>query len=42
VFEAMRPCSCEEWSNPSSAHKFGSKLKGVIETAGAGGVEKAD
>ena len=24
----------EEWGNPSSAYKFGSKLKGVIETAG--------
>jgi cysteine desulfurase len=37
VFEAMRPYFCEEWGNPSSAYKFGSKLKGVIETArGAG------
>jgi cysteine desulfurase len=35
VFEAMRPCSCEEWGNPSSAYKFGSKIKGVIETARA-------
>src|ERR1035441_997603 len=24
---------CEEWGNPSSAFKFGSKLRGVIETA---------
>jgi len=29
----MRPYFCEEWGNPSSAYKFGSKLKGVIETA---------
>jgi cysteine desulfurase len=28
VFEAMRPCFCEEWRNPSSANKFGSRLKG--------------
>jgi cysteine desulfurase len=28
VFEAMRPYSCEEWGNPPSAYKFGSKLKG--------------
>jgi cysteine sulfinate desulfinase/cysteine desulfurase-like protein len=35
VFEAMRPYFCEEWGNPSSAYKFGSKLKGVIETARA-------
>jgi cysteine desulfurase len=27
-FEAMRPYFCEEWGNPSSAYKFGSKLKG--------------
>jgi cysteine desulfurase len=33
VFEAMRPYFCEEWGNPSSAYKFGSKLKGVMETA---------
>ncbi len=33
VFEAMRPYFCEEWGNPSSAYKFGSKIKGVIETA---------
>jgi cysteine desulfurase len=32
VFEAMRPYFCEEWGNPSSAYKFGSKLKGVIES----------
>ena len=35
VFEAMRPYFCEEWGNPSSAYKFGSKLKGVIGTARA-------
>jgi cysteine desulfurase len=35
VFEAMRPYFCEEWGNPSSAYKFGSKIKGVIETARA-------
>jgi hypothetical protein len=35
VFEAMRPYFCEEWGNPSSAYKFGSKLKGAIETARA-------
>ena len=35
VFEAMRPYFCEQWGNPSSAYKFGSKLKGVIETARA-------
>ncbi len=35
VFEAMRPYFCEEWGNPSSAYRFGSKLKGVIEAARA-------
>ena len=35
VFEAMRPYFCEEWGNPSSAYKFGSKIKGVIEMARA-------
>jgi cysteine desulfurase len=39
VFEAMRPYFCEEWGNPSSAYKFGSKLKGVIEMARACMVE---
>ena len=34
VFEAMRPYSCEEWGNPSSAHKFGSKLEGVGQNEG--------
>src|SRR6266571_903852 len=31
----MRPYFCEEWGNPSSAYKFGAKLKTVIETARA-------
>jgi len=35
VFEAMRPYFCEDWGNPSSSYKFGSKLKAVIETARA-------
>lgn len=35
VFEAMRPYFCEEWGNPSSSYRFGSKLKGVLETARA-------
>jgi cysteine desulfurase len=35
VFEAMRPCFCEERGNPPSAYKFGSKPNGVIETAWA-------
>ncbi|MCX5847300.1 MAG: aminotransferase class V-fold PLP-dependent enzyme [Deltaproteobacteria bacterium] len=33
VFEAMIPYLTSEWGNPSSAYKFGSKLKTVIETA---------
>ncbi len=33
VLEAMMPYLTTEWGNPSSAYKFGSKLKGVIETA---------
>lgn len=33
VMEAMRPFFTEDWGNPSSAYKFGSKLKTVIETA---------
>jgi cysteine desulfurase len=32
VFEAMQPYFCEEWSNPSSACKLRSKLKGAIES----------
>jgi cysteine sulfinate desulfinase/cysteine desulfurase-like protein len=35
VFEVMRPYSFEERGNPSSAYNFGSKLKGVVETARA-------
>lgn len=35
VLEAMMPYFTSEWGNPSSAYKFGSKLKGVIETARA-------
>lgn len=33
VFEAMQPYFCQEWGNPSSSYKFGSKNKKVIETA---------
>jgi len=33
VLEAMMPYLTTEWGNPSSSYKFGSKLKGVIETA---------
>lgn len=33
VMEAMQPYFVSEWGNPSSSYKFGSKLKGVIETA---------
>src|SRR5258708_23454146 len=33
VFEAMRPYFTEQWGNPSSAYKFGAKLKSVIEMA---------
>jgi cysteine sulfinate desulfinase/cysteine desulfurase-like protein len=39
VFETMRPYFCKEWDNPSSAHKFGSMLKGVIGRARAQGAE---
>jgi cysteine desulfurase len=35
VLEAMMPYLTTEWGNPSSSYKFGSKLKGVIETARA-------
>jgi cysteine desulfurase len=35
VLEAMMPFFTEEWGNPSSVYKFGSKLKTVIETARA-------
>ena len=33
VLEAMMPYLTSEWGNPSSAYKFGAKLKDVIETA---------
>ena len=33
VLEAMTPYLTTEWGNPSSAYKFGSKLKSVIATA---------
>lgn len=33
VVEAMMPYFTSEWGNPSSAYKFGSKLKRVIENA---------
>jgi len=33
VLEAMMPYLTTEWGNPSSAYKFGSKLKPAIETA---------
>jgi cysteine desulfurase len=33
VFEAMRPYFCDEWGNPSSAYRFGSKLKTIIGVA---------
>jgi cysteine desulfurase len=32
VFEAMRPCFCEEWCNPSGAYTFGSGRTFVCET----------
>jgi cysteine desulfurase len=35
VFEAMIPFFCEEWGNPSSAYRFGSKLKSSIASARA-------
>jgi cysteine desulfurase len=33
VLEAMMPYLTAEWGNPSSAYKFGAKLRSVIETA---------
>ena len=33
VFEAMRPYFCDEWGNPSSAYRFGSRLKTIIGAA---------
>ncbi len=35
VLQAMMPYLTTEWGNPSSAYKFGAKLKSVIETARA-------
>ena len=35
VLEAMMPYLTSEWGNPSSSHKFGSRLKSVIEAARA-------
>jgi cysteine desulfurase len=33
VFEAMRPYFCEEWGNPSSSYRFGSRIKSALERA---------
>ncbi len=33
VLEAMMPYLTTEWGNPSSAYKFGAKVKSAIETA---------
>lgn len=33
IFEAMRPYFCEDWGNPSSTYRFGSKIKSVVENA---------
>ena len=33
VFAAMEPYLREEWGNPSSSYRFGSKLKAALETA---------
>jgi cysteine desulfurase len=33
VLEAMMPYLTTEWGNPSSAYKFGAKLKSVVATA---------
>jgi cysteine sulfinate desulfinase/cysteine desulfurase-like protein len=33
VFEAMRPYFCDEWGNPSSTYRFGSKHKQTMQTA---------
>ena len=35
VLQAMMPYLTTEWGNPSSAYKFGSKVKSIIETARA-------
>ena len=31
IFEAMRPFLCEDWGNPSSSYRFGSKIKSSVE-----------
>ncbi len=33
VFDAMKPFLTERWGNPSSSYRFGSELKGIVETA---------
>ena len=33
VREAMLPYLAEEWGNPSSSYRFGSKFMGLIEVA---------
>jgi cysteine desulfurase len=33
VLEAMMPYLTTEWGNPSSAYRFGAKLKSAIQTA---------
>jgi cysteine desulfurase len=33
VREAMLPCFNDDWGNPSSSYRFGSKLKAVLEQA---------
>jgi len=33
IFQAMQPYFCEEWGNPSSTYRFGSKIKSVMENA---------
>src|SRR5580704_11832854 len=35
IFEAMKPYFCDEWGNPSSTYRFGSKIKSVVEDARA-------
>ena len=35
VIETMQPFFTERWGNPSSAYRFGSELKSVLETARA-------
>ncbi len=42
VREAMLPYLTDEWGNASSSYRFGSKLKGVIETARAQVAELID